>query len=113
MNCTKCGAILAAGASFCASCGTTAAAPYAAAYPPQPYPPPPAPYAIVPAGQMGMVPWRCMTCGYTGQAMIVQKISQAGWITFAVLMAVCLPLFWIGLLIKEPRCQCPNCRTTY
>jgi hypothetical protein len=54
-----------------------------------------------------------MACGYTGQAMIVQKISTAGWITFATLMLVCLPLFWIGLLIKEPRCQCPNCRTTY
>ena len=109
MNCTKCGAPLAMGSTFCASCGTSfqpQAAPYGYAQPPQPY-------AIVQSSPMGMVPWRCMSCGYTGQAMMVQKISQAGWITFAVLLATCLPLFWIGLLIKEPRCQCPNCRTTY
>jgi hypothetical protein len=98
------------GSAFCANCGTTAAP---VPPPNYGYGPPPSPYAIVPVGQVGMVPWRCMTCGYTGQAMIVQKISTGGWITFAILLATCLPLFWIGLLIKEPRCQCPNCRTTY
>ena len=101
------------GSTFCASCGTSVPVAMAPTAPGYGHPPPPQPYAIVPAGQVGLVPWRCMSCGYTGQAMIVQKISQAGWITFAVLLATCLPLFWIGLLIKEPRCQCPNCRTTY
>ena len=57
--------------------------------------------------------FRCGACGYTGQSMIIQRISTAGWVTFGVLMVTCLPLFWIGLLIKENRCQCPNCRIVY
>lgn len=133
MQCPKCGSTSSSGA-FCTNCGTsfgptpqaspfgpTAAAPYQAppAFGYAPTPPPPAPvapmspYPMVPVGPMGMMPFRCGVCGFTGQPMMIQKISTAGWITFGLLLAFCLPLFWIGLLIKENRCQCPNCMSTY
>jgi hypothetical protein len=67
-------------------------------------------YGMVPVGPGPMAPFHCRSCGYAGHAMIVQKISTAGWIVFALLLLFCLPLFWIGLLMKENRSQCPNCR---
>lgn len=42
--------------------------------------------------------------------MIVRKVSAAGWVVFALLLLFCLPLFWIGLLIRDNRTQCPNCK---
>jgi hypothetical protein len=134
MACPKCNNPAASGA-FCTLCGTslqpnpalaqTAFAAPVAGNPPNPYAVPgvvpPAPYgqpqpqnvALVPVAPMGLMPFRCGACGYTGQSMIIQRISTAGWVTFGVLMVTCLPLFWIGLLIKENRCQCPNCRIVY
>jgi hypothetical protein len=38
-----------------------------------------------------------------------QQISQAGWITFAVLIATCWPLCWIGLLMNEDYLACGDC----
>lgn len=55
-------------------------------------------------------PFYCRACAYQGHAMIVQKVSAAGWVVFALLLLFCLPLFWIGLLIKDNRTQCPNCK---
>jgi|HubBroStandDraft_2_1064218.scaffolds.fasta_scaffold859910_1 hypothetical protein len=129
MTCPKCSNPNATGA-FCTLCGTSLNAPpalaqtaFAAPSAPNPYAVPgavpPAPYAqqpqvaLVPVASMAMMPFRCAACGYTGQSMIVQRISTAGWVTFGVLLVTCLPLFWIGLLIKENRCQCPNCRIVY
>nr|HEX4319180.1 hypothetical protein [Kofleriaceae bacterium] len=84
------------------------------AQPPNPYgQPQPQNVALVPVAPMGIMPFRCGACGYTGQSMMIQRISTAGWITFGVLLVTCLPLFWIGLLIKETRCQCPNCRVVF
>ena len=40
-----------------------------------------------------------------------RKISQAGWIVFAVLLVSIPPLFWIGLCIREDRKACPICST--
>lgn len=54
--------------------------------------------------------YHCPRCGTQNQPMLTKKISTAGWITFAVLMAVFFPLFWIGLLIKENVRVCPVCR---
>lgn len=68
---------------------------------------------MVPVAPMPLAPFQCRICGYAGHAMMVEKISTAGWVVFAVLLLVCLPLFWIGLLMKETRCQCPNCRMMY
>jgi hypothetical protein len=56
------------------------------------------------------LPFQCRSCGYTGYAMIVNKISTAGWIVFAMMLLFCIPLFWIGLLITENKSQCPNCK---
>ena len=42
--------------------------------------------------------------------MIVEKISTGGWVVMVALLFLCLPLSWIGLLMKERRSQCPNCR---
>jgi hypothetical protein len=58
-------------------------------------------------------PFACRVCGFNGHAMVVSKISVAGWVTFGVLLLVFLPLFWIGLLIKETKAQCPRCHTTF
>lgn len=52
----------------------------------------------------------CPRCGGQHFPRIEKKISQAGWITFAVLMVTIPFLFWIGLLIKEDVRVCPVCR---
>jgi hypothetical protein len=57
-----------------------------------------------------MVPqFRCPFCQTTSPPIIGSKISAAGWVTFVVLLLFCLPLFWIGLLIKEPVKSCSHC----
>jgi hypothetical protein len=33
-----------------------------------------------------------------------------GWIVFCALLIFCLPLFWVGLLMKEEQRVCPMCR---
>jgi hypothetical protein len=41
---------------------------------------------------------------------IERRISTTGWVVFAVLLVAFLPLFWIGLLIKEDVQICPSCK---
>lgn len=38
-----------------------------------------------------------------------EKISTVGWVLFAVLLIVCLPLCFIGLLQKEKYRVCGRC----
>ncbi len=52
---------------------------------------------------------QCPYCHNYGPVLIQQRISTAGWITFAVLLIVFFPLFWIGLLIKENYHMCSHC----
>jgi DNA-directed RNA polymerase subunit RPC12/RpoP len=52
---------------------------------------------------------RCPYCGSTAAPYYTNVISQAGWITFALLLVFCFPLFWIGLLITEPQRMCSDC----
>lgn len=54
--------------------------------------------------------YRCPCCGTTHLPQVVKKISSAGWVVFAVLLVFFLPLFWIGLLIKEEVRTCPVCK---
>jgi len=54
--------------------------------------------------------YRCPNCATTFLPRIERKISTAGWVTFALLLAFIFPLFWIGLLIKEDQYVCPMCR---
>jgi hypothetical protein len=53
----------------------------------------------------------CPNCRTQVIPHLERKISQAGWIVFAVMMIGFFPLFWIGLLIKEDQRFCPICRT--
>ena len=74
--------------------------------PTQPYPAAPLVYRPLHLAQ----PFRCPHCQGEYPPRIERRISTAGWITFAVLLVVFFPLFWIGLLIKEdvPVCQFCN-----
>ena len=85
--------------------------PQSAYTPPQysPYAPP------VVQPQPGMVQprqggYRCPYCHSTALPFSVEKISEAGWIIFAVMLVFCFPLFWIGLLMKEDQRFCSVCR---
>jgi hypothetical protein len=40
----------------------------------------------------------------------MQKISEAGWIVFAIMLVTCFPLFWIGFLMKQDERFCSVCR---
>lgn len=52
----------------------------------------------------------CPRCNSQLAPRIERKISNAGWIVFAVLLVTIFPLFWIGLLIKEDVAVCPICQ---
>ncbi len=54
-------------------------------------------------------PIHCENCGGQYMPRIERRISSAGWITFAILLIVFFPLFWIGLLIKEEVAVCQVC----
>lgn len=51
----------------------------------------------------------CPRCASNQPPRYERKVSTAGWIVFAALLVVFFPLFWIGLLIKEPVPFCPVC----
>jgi RNA polymerase subunit RPABC4/transcription elongation factor Spt4 len=59
--------------------------------------------------QFGNTGFRCPYCHSMQMPVIVQKISPGGWIVFAVMLLVCFPLFWIGLLMKEDQRFCRAC----
>lgn len=67
--------------------------------------PAPAPYNAAHVAQS----FRCPRCATTFPPRVEKRISTGGWITFAVLIVVFFPLFWIGLLIKEEVVQCQGC----
>lgn len=51
----------------------------------------------------------CPFCGCTQPAIPKNEISQGGWILFAVLAVVFLPLCWIGLLMSDTYYACYDC----
>ena len=53
--------------------------------------------------------YHCPKCMSRFTPRTERRISTAGWITFSVLLVFFLPLFWIGLLIKEDVKICPSC----
>lgn len=63
------------------------------------------PGTVLPMG--GVV--TCPYCRVTNYPRSAQRISTAGWVVFAVMLTVCFPLFWIGLLMKEEQRNCSNC----
>lgn len=56
--------------------------------------------------------FRCPYCGTDAPPVVGRRISTAGWIVFAVMIVACLPLFFIGLLMKEEYRQCGYCRAS-
>ena len=56
--------------------------------------------------------FRCPHCGTTAQPLVARRISTAGWIVFAALLAFCPPLFFVGILIKEEYRMCSWCRAS-
>jgi hypothetical protein len=51
----------------------------------------------------------CDYCGSTARPTYTDAISEAGWVTFAVLLVLFFPLCWIGLLITDTRVTCSDC----
>jgi hypothetical protein len=73
--------------------------------------PPVAPLMPVAAPpSMGFVAGCCPFCATTYPPILQRQTSTGGWVTFAVLLVTCLPLFWVGLLMKENRLICSVCR---
>lgn len=70
----------------------------------------PAPLAYQQPQQFAQ-PFRCPHCSSQMVPRIERRISTAGWVTFAVLLVVFFPLFWIGLLIKEDVPVCLACNS--
>lgn len=54
--------------------------------------------------------FRCPFCQSPYPPFVVQKVSGAGWVVFVLLILLCVPLCWIGLLIKEDHRVCSSCR---
>lgn len=54
--------------------------------------------------------YSCPRCNSQLAPRLERKISNAGWIVFAVLLVTFFPLFWIGFLIKEDVPVCPVCK---
>jgi hypothetical protein len=51
----------------------------------------------------------CPFCQQPARTIAVEQISTAGWVIFAVLIMTCIPLCWIGLLMKETKQKCSRC----
>ena len=54
-------------------------------------------------------PRACPACGTNSPW--TAKLAPRGWVVFLVLLVVCFPLSWIGLLMRER--QCPRCGTLF
>lgn len=132
--CTKCGNQLATDAQSCSHCGQAVVQraktmtqqreyspppPYSWASDSMPGANSPTPYSqsqpqplmqqqyVSPLARSG---YKCPRCSSQSPPVIDSRISPAGWIVFAMMIIFCLPLFWVGLLMKEEYTICPMCR---
>jgi len=56
------------------------------------------------------VGFRCPFCQSGAGVIHTSKTSQAGWVMVILLLLVlCLPLFWLGFLMRENYTICRNC----
>jgi len=76
-------------------------------------PPPPVAGAFGPApsSEPGAWAFRCPSCGSPEPAVRQSQVSTTGWVVFAVLLVLCFPLCFLGLLIREEYLQCGTCGT--
>lgn len=72
---------------------------------------PVAPQTLAPAPAKPTSPqFHCPFCQSTRRPRKSSKITTAGWIFFWVLLLfLCLPLCWIGLLMTEQQTHCSDC----
>jgi hypothetical protein len=54
-------------------------------------------------------PVECDRCGTSELPFARTVITEAGWVTFALLLVLFFPLCWMGLLITETRWFCSDC----
>ena len=122
--CQRCGTQNSDTDSFCRQCGTallsrqSAYTPYQSslsktetaedetAYLPPQWPNNP---QVVQPVQLQAVGYRCPNCASQHAPLTKKRISSSGWIVFFVLLFLCPPFFWIGLLMKEEYAVCPMC----
>lgn len=71
---------------------------------------PPAVQTARPMMQTRQASYKCPYCHSNAPPYFVEKISEAGWIVFAMMLLFCFPLFWIGLLMKDTEQFCSACR---
>jgi hypothetical protein len=53
--------------------------------------------------------FRCPYCRSTARPYSRSQISPAGWAVFAIMLFICTPLFFIGLLMTEEYRECADC----
>ena len=53
---------------------------------------------------------RCPRCGTPSLPEVRKKISSDGWLVFIILLFLCTPFFWVGLLMKKTYSVCPVCQ---
>jgi DNA-directed RNA polymerase subunit RPC12/RpoP len=71
---------------------------------------PPLATSIPTAGDGHDVGFRCPYCGSRQLPQRRSKISAGGWVMFWILLLfLCFPLCWIGLLMKEEYLVCYDC----
>lgn len=122
ITCNNCGRVNDESTRICRYCGTVVerqkARPSASQV--RDYTPPGAeahaagsqPLSTEPYSPPGVVAggYRCPNCQSTYPPVAEKRISMEGWIVFCALLIFCLPLFWVGLLMKEEQRVCPMCR---
>ena len=125
--CDQCGSSNEAIATLCANCGALlpgrqaisrvdriidvppprAPAPSRPPAPPRwTHPAPITPVILVPQA----VAFSCPYCNSPYPPLTLQRITTGGWVVFVILLLFCLPLCWLGLLIKEDYRVCSSCR---
>ncbi|HEX8144222.1 MAG TPA: LITAF-like zinc ribbon domain-containing protein [Pyrinomonadaceae bacterium] len=115
--CRNCGQFNDDAVRICRFCGTSLAPQPQATQQKEYTPPPPygwaegsppavaQPYAAPPA----VAGYRCPRCGAAYLPIVESKVSSEGMLIFVLLLFFCLPLCWIGLLMKQETRVCPVC----
>jgi RNA polymerase subunit RPABC4/transcription elongation factor Spt4 len=122
ITCNNCGRVNDESSRICRFCGTVIEHSKPQAYGTQvrDYAPPGVDSAGLASGPRTVEPYsppsavaggyRCPNCQSAYPPVAEKRISTEGWVVFAALLIFCLPLFWIGLLMKEELRICPMCR---
>ncbi len=78
--------------------------------PPRVAPPPVRPTAAkFVAATSANTGFECPFCHEHSPPYRKSQVSTAGWVTLIALLITCLPLFWVGLLMKEDVHVCRSC----